>query len=442
MKYEQAVVVGSGIAGLVSARVLADHFDKVIVLDNDKIPSAPAVRKGIPQGNHMHILLPGGLEILKSIFPRIEALLDENCGTVAGPSDWYAITEYGRTYRFSRFQPTPIDVPGNALKTRIQSRPLLEHCIRQQVAALPNVEMRYDAKVIGPVATAGKVAGVFVGSQSERIGADLVIDAGGRTGQTIRWLGQFDILGPTESAINCDLAYSSMIFEPDDPSILPEAGFLISSARRGAYTKRAGSLSKIENGRWLVTLVGRLGDYPPTSIQGFLEYTETLHSAKLSDLLKAAKPVGQLHRYMFAKSLRRHFENMTVFPEGLIPIGDAICQVNPVYAQGMSIACNQAAALGRLLTERKRENQPLRGLWREYFTEAHEYTRAAWLFAALRDFAKEGTTGDYPDEEDDAIGELKRLNKLADGGDVAAAELVDSIFDMREPLSALIQAPS
>lgn len=73
--FEQAIVVGSGIAGLVSARVLADHFNNVIVLDSDTIPNLPAIRKAVPQGNHLHILLPGGLEILKSLFPNRKSVV-------------------------------------------------------------------------------------------------------------------------------------------------------------------------------------------------------------------------------------------------------------------------------------------------------------------------------------------------------------------------------
>ena len=47
-------------AGLVAARVLADYFDTVIVLERDHIEAVPALHKSIPQGNHLHLLLSGG----------------------------------------------------------------------------------------------------------------------------------------------------------------------------------------------------------------------------------------------------------------------------------------------------------------------------------------------------------------------------------------------
>jgi flavin-dependent dehydrogenase len=63
MKFEKAAVVGSGMGGLVTARVLADHFESVVLIDRDSIPEKPVIRAGVPQGNHFHGILPGGLNV-------------------------------------------------------------------------------------------------------------------------------------------------------------------------------------------------------------------------------------------------------------------------------------------------------------------------------------------------------------------------------------------
>ena len=63
----RAVVLGSGMAGLFATRVLADHFDEVVLVDRDDIPDAPRTRPGIPQGKHFHALLPGGLAIARQL---------------------------------------------------------------------------------------------------------------------------------------------------------------------------------------------------------------------------------------------------------------------------------------------------------------------------------------------------------------------------------------
>jgi hypothetical protein len=43
-----AVVIGASMAGLLAARVLADRFDQVTVLDRDDLPDGADSRKGVP----------------------------------------------------------------------------------------------------------------------------------------------------------------------------------------------------------------------------------------------------------------------------------------------------------------------------------------------------------------------------------------------------------
>lgn len=438
MTYATAIVVGGGIAGLATTRVLSDYFDQVHLLDSDTFPKEPHVRRGISQGRHLHTLLPGGLEILSGLFPDLQNSLSAHGGQVAGPAQWYALTEHGRTYRLSRFQPDPDEDTGPTSHTRVQSRPLLELCIREEVAKLPNVHLRDQAKVTAPVFKDGCVTGVRLDVLDETITADLVVDATGQVSQTLTWLKGFGMPRPTEAHVNCDFAYCSNLFEPHDPEALGnDVGFLISAAKKSDYPKRGGSIARVEGNRWQVTLAGRLGDYPPKSPDGFMAFLATLHDRRIHDLVQQATPLAEPHQYLFPKSRRRNYHSLTQFPEGLLPIGDAICHINPGYAQGMSLACRQVAELARLLTQRRKDAAPLDGLWREFFPAAYEQTRAPWVFAALNDFTRKGTTGDFPHEDDEEIAILKTLNRAADRGDRDAAALADAIFDMRLPLSAV-----
>ena len=43
---KQAVVIGAGMGGLTAAGALADHFDQVVVLERDTLPSEPTYRAG------------------------------------------------------------------------------------------------------------------------------------------------------------------------------------------------------------------------------------------------------------------------------------------------------------------------------------------------------------------------------------------------------------
>src|SRR5690348_878715 len=58
-------------AGLLAARVLADYYEQVTVLDRDTFPEAPDHRKGVPQSHHAHALLPRGQVIIEQLFPGI-----------------------------------------------------------------------------------------------------------------------------------------------------------------------------------------------------------------------------------------------------------------------------------------------------------------------------------------------------------------------------------
>jgi pimeloyl-ACP methyl ester carboxylesterase len=63
-----AVVLGASMGGLLAARVLADFFRTVTVVERDELPDDPANRRGVPQGRHVHVLLPRGAQMLDELF--------------------------------------------------------------------------------------------------------------------------------------------------------------------------------------------------------------------------------------------------------------------------------------------------------------------------------------------------------------------------------------
>ena len=69
---EHAIVIGGSIAGMLAARVLSDHFARVTVLDRDHLPDSPEPRKGVPQAEHVHVLLRRGLLIMEQLFPNLD----------------------------------------------------------------------------------------------------------------------------------------------------------------------------------------------------------------------------------------------------------------------------------------------------------------------------------------------------------------------------------
>ena len=70
-KRTHAVVVGASMAGMLAARVLADVFERVTILERDTLPTGPDLRSGVPQARHLHALLPRGRRIVEQYFPGI-----------------------------------------------------------------------------------------------------------------------------------------------------------------------------------------------------------------------------------------------------------------------------------------------------------------------------------------------------------------------------------
>ena len=82
-----AVVIGSGIAGLLAARVLTNHFAKVTIIERDYLSSQSEPRRGVPQSQQPHLLLTRGQIILEQLFPGIK---DELATHEATLIDWTA----------------------------------------------------------------------------------------------------------------------------------------------------------------------------------------------------------------------------------------------------------------------------------------------------------------------------------------------------------------
>ena len=435
-RFKHAVVVGSGMAGLATSRVVADHFEQVTLLERDVEAPGIGPRPGVPQGRQFHALLPGGRLILAELLPGLLDELKAAGSLLPAPDQFYFFRPEGKSYALGTYMPNPRPDDGERL-LYVQSRGLLEHCVRTRVAALDNVAIRYGARVEDIAFDGGRVTGVKLANVAEPIAADLVIDAMGRGGKTLQWLDRLGFPRPVENVVNCDFAYTSVLMRPRSPDLFTDVGFFVMSPPGG----RGGALVRMEHGAWLAAVGGRYGDYPPRDLAGFMAYAESTGQPLFKELLAQADPISEPAPYRFEQSVRRRFELLPRFPEGLLPIGDAFCHYNPLYGQGMSAACRQAMALRTILEQRAAQGEGLDGLWRGFLPAAYQETRAPWLFAALADFADPRCTGDFPSEEGELINLLVYAMSQVAAGDPQALSVMMAIQTLMAPLESLRQPP-
>ena len=81
---DRAVVLGASMAGLLAARVLADAYAQVTVVDRDELPETPTHRRGVPHGRHIHALAARGQQVLEELFPGLTARAGRRLGHLPG----------------------------------------------------------------------------------------------------------------------------------------------------------------------------------------------------------------------------------------------------------------------------------------------------------------------------------------------------------------------
>ncbi len=441
---ENAVVIGGSLAGLMTARVLADHFESVTVLERDHIESRPALHKSIPQGNHVHGLLPSGRQAMSSFYPNLFTNLEKS-GSIRCRlgMDFLFYGPSGRGYSASGTVREPHDL---GYDFYCQSRGLLEHCVRQCTLEQTNVRFLGDCAVQGLVYRDGHVEGVLCESdgESRALSTDLVVDACGRGSRAPRWLSEMGFQASAETTIGVDLAYASTHFRVPEDYDRQESlvGFDWPSPDSINCELSANSalLEIVEGDVWHLTLAGRFGDYPPRDEEGFFAFAKSLHTPKLYELIKNAERVSDITTHRFPTSVRRHYEALSTFPEGYLVLGDAIASFNPVYGQGMSSAALQAQALAQLLAERAARTEGIAGLALSFFAKAAEVAANPWILAGSVDLAYAKTQGERPPDFKEQLAYMAALDALT-AKDVGVYQLFTDVFCLCKPVSALDEEP-
>lgn len=425
---KRAVVIGAGIGGLTAARVLADHFEQVVILERDALGAAPQPRPGTPQDRHAHAILAGGLRALNQLFPDFEQDLIE-AGAVP--------LQAGLDLRMERPSYDPFPQRDFGWLTYGVSRPLIEFLVRNRAKQHANIELRERCRALALVAkeSGDTVAGVdceMTGGTRETLPADLVVDASGRGALTLDFLKSHGAQLPEESAMGVNVGYATALFEI--PGDAPPGWKSIITFPKAPESSRGGIMFPCEGNRWILSTGGMHGDAAPGDFTGFLEFVRGLRTPTIYNAIRGAKRLGDIVRFRLPASIWRHFERLAFFPHGLVPFGDAICRFNPTYGQGMSVASQQACALARLLRTRATEADPLASLALAFLREAEPIIDTPWAMISF-DLIYPETEGQRPPDFAKSLQFFQGLTRLA-AEDANVHKLTWEVAHLLKPRSA------
>ena len=368
---DTAVVIGGSIAGMPAARVLAQTFAKVVVLEQDGGHSRSEARPGAAQAWHLHHLLIGGQRILESIFPGITDDMVREGAFKVDTAHQYRIMLAGSWKKVFEC----------GLEIVCAGRPLLEWCIRRRLDGEAPIDYRYDSQVVDLVydVRRNRILGVAVvdGDDLEVIPAAFIVDASGKNSQVPEILERLGVGAPEVEHDYLYASYSTMQHRVPAGKQWHDKVMVICYAHRPDQEHYAAQYYTDASRRTLSTsLVAYNCDRPPRNEHEFLEFAKLMPSGVIRDAITDLEPCSPVYNFRYPSMLRRRYEDMTDLPCGLVAVGDAYCSADPVSGAGMTKALLELDALRTLL---QKHDPASARLVRAYYRRARKIADRIWF---------------------------------------------------------------
>ncbi len=342
-----AVIVGGGIAGLLTAHAIARHFERVTILERfshiaESRSRAPPARRGIPQSRCIHLLMASGAAAFDELVPGWQ---EELLAYGSYPFDACADAVV-------RFPAGPLPRKPSGIIAYSCSRALFEQAIYHRLPG--RVHLRANQKVVGLLTDPrdARISGVHTVNRSTgdstNLAADLVIDASGEGSAILRWIDRLSQV--KKSVVDRSVRYVSRWFEmggADVPdwhccSIAPGIGTGFCSVM----------MLRAEQNRWAVVLLAPVGKALPRDDRSFAQFIADLDDRELQRAFSRAKPLSSILRYPPTSNCMKHFDLLPEWPQGLVAVGDSVCTLDPYFGLGMTLAARGAVLLRKCLYHR------------------------------------------------------------------------------------------
>ena len=417
MAAERVVVIGASAAGLFAAAAASAAGSSVVVLERDELPEQPRPRSGVPQGRQPHVFLYRGLQAAEQLLPGLRADLHDAGAVDFDTADLAWLGELGWMTR-----------EATSFRVFSTTRPLLEHIIRRRVADLSHLEIRTGSTVIGLAPDGDGWSVSMAGGRS--VPADLMIDAAGRNSRLPQWLAERYPAGVDTTEIDVRIGYATREFVGD-----PGLGDIPGVVLLGSPGRPVGGLAlPVEHGRWLIEANGVGEHRPPRDNDGFTRFLESLQDPSLAALARRMEPVTDTVVHRQTGNLRRHYEQLPDWPDGLLVTGDAFCAFNPIYGQGIAVAACEAVMIR---DELRAGLKP--GGTRKLLRRFADVVALPWSIATSTDLKFQ------PDDRRQPTGLaalsdrwVRTLSTMAAHGNVRAASTLGGVYHLMAPSRDLL----
>lgn len=333
MTLNKAVVLGASVSGLLAAAALSSSFESVTIIERDELSDEPVTRRGVPQGDQIHLLLPLGMEKIEALLPGFE----QDLLTAGGEKyDMTAATAYWTPCGWSARARSGIDGIGFL-------RPTFEWLLRRRVLAAGNVSvLRGTARGLLSDASKQRVTGVKL-ADGDSVSGDLVVDATGRGSKAHLWVEDLGYPRPETQHLRAFQGYTTMTVRLPDDALPSDLRAVVVPPHPG--NPRGGAVVPCGDGNHVVAACGMTGDYPPVELAELLDFLDQASSPLLGSTVRAGTVLTPPTSYKMAGSQRRLWEKLERRPEGFVVIGDAVASFNPLYGQGMTMSALGATVL-------------------------------------------------------------------------------------------------
>ena len=345
----RVVVIGAGIAGLTAALAMSRNGAEVVVVDRDD-PPPPSLREPVDafegwnrpqvvQARQPHNFLARTVLQFRQHAPDVLEMLAEHAVVPdAGPM---------------ALIPNEARVPGDEDIAWLPTRRLvLEFLLRRHVEQQPGVEIRSGTTVRGLSSTSDasgltRLRGVVL-DDGTALAADWVVDASGRRGPIADYLEETGASPLPRRSQPCGLTYYSRHFRLLDD--VP--GWMVTGVRTDEPPLYFAGF--FGDARTICVLLA-----PPTWDREMRALRETHHWDAVARALPPVAPWLDEARSEPTTDVLVMAGHHNVLREplvegrptvlGYLPVGDALCITDPIYAWGASLAVTQAfAAAGAL----------------------------------------------------------------------------------------------